>query len=228
MSVVSAVPKMKKSKKTSETSKTVVNDELTSSTSVTMEPTVVPDISKMTSVADETVSSKEVDSVSNVVDDETSSEESSIEILFNKLVNQFQDIQLVMKTLQSNLKVLQKEVLRDRKESKKKSDKKNNKKNSDKKRAPSGFAKPGPISDDLANFLGMPSGSQLARTDVTTKVITYVKEFNLQNPENKKQILCDAKLKSILEPGDNVITFFNLQTYLKKHFLQPTDAVTVI
>ena len=214
MSVVSSVPKTKKTKKTSDSSLTkTVTEEPISSIVEVAEVATMPE-----------TQTKEASS--STVDEEVSSEESSVEILFNKLFNKFQDIQLVMKTLQSNLKVLQKEVLRDRKESKKKSDKKANKKNSDKKRVPSGFAKPGPISDELAKFLGMPAGSQLARTEVTTKVIAYVKEFNLQNPENKKQIISDEKLKALLEPGDNVITFFNLQTFLKKHFLQAT--VTVV
>jgi chromatin remodeling complex protein RSC6 len=153
--------------------------------------------------------------------EESTSEESNTEILFNKLINQFQDIQSVMKTLHSNLKVLQKEVLRERKESKKKESK--IKKKSDKKRKPSGFAVPAPISNELANFLGLQNGDLLARTEVTTKVIEYVKQQNLQNPENKKQIVPDAKLKDLLQSADSdVITFFNLQTYLKKHFLQAT------
>lgn len=158
--------------------------------------------------------------------EESTSEESNTEILFNKLINQFQDIQSVMKTLHSNLKVLQKEVLRERKESKKKESK--IKKKSDKKRKPSGFAVPAPISNELANFLGLQNGDSLARTEVTTKVIDYVKQQNLQNPENKKQIVPDAKLKDLLQCADSdVITFFNLQTHLKKHFLQAsTDTQT--
>jgi chromatin remodeling complex protein RSC6 len=147
-------------------------------------------------------------------------EESSTELLFNKAINQFQDIQNAMKTLHSNLKVLQKEILRERKESKKKESK--IKKKSDKKKSPSGFAKPSPISSDLALFLGIPDSEQIARTDVTSKVIAYVKAENLQNPENKKQIVPDAKLGSILQSGSDVVTFFNLQTYLKKHFLPST------
>ena len=154
-------------------------------------------------------------------------EESNTEILFNKLVNQFQDIQSVMKTLHSNLKVLQKEVLRERKESKKKESK--IKKKSDKKRSPSGFAKPAPISNDLASFLNMENGVELARTEVTSKVIAYVKDHQLQNPENKKQILVDDKLKVLLQPEEgDVITYFNLQTYLKKHFLQSTSTATTV
>jgi len=154
-------------------------------------------------------------------------DENSVELLFNKLVNQFQDVQLLMKTLQSNLKVLQKEVLKERKESKKKSDKKKNK--SDKKRSPSGFAKPAPISPQLAGFLGIDADVQLARTEVTSKVIAYVKAQNLQNEANKKQIFPDEKLKGLLQPGEgDVVTFFNLQTYLKKHFVAPAAVAAVV
>jgi chromatin remodeling complex protein RSC6 len=159
------------------------------------------------------------------------SDESNTEILFNKLNNQFQDVLSVMKTLHSNLKVLQKEVLRERKESKKKESK--IKKKSDKKRSPSGFAMPAPISEELANFLGLQVGSELARTEVTSKVIAYVKECNLQNPEKKKEIIPDEKLNKLLTPAEGeVITFFNLQTHLKRHFgpikKTVTESVTVV
>lgn len=150
-------------------------------------------------------------------------EESNTELLFNKLINQFQDLQLAMKTLHSNMKLLQKEVLRERKESKKKESK--IKKKSDKKKSPSGFAKPTPVSKELLDFLGLPEGDHIARTDVTTKVIAYVKQHDLQNPLDKKQIIPDEKLNNLLQAGDNKITFFNLQTYLKKHFL-PNVTVT--
>lgn len=150
---------------------------------------------------------------------DSSAEESNTEVLFNKLIAQFQDVQLVMKTLHSNLKVLQKEVLKEKKENKKKSVKLSKKK-SDKKRSPSGFAKPALVTDDLASFMGVPSGSQLARTDVTSNVIAYVMSSKLQNPENKKQIIPDEKLRNLLKPKEgDVITFFNLQTYLKHHFI---------
>jgi len=141
-------------------------------------------------------------------------EESSTEVLFKKLNLQFHDLVSAMKTIQANLKVLEKEVAKDRKELKKK-----NKKKTDKKKA-SGFAVPTPISNELANLLGLPNDSQIARTDVTSRVIAYVKEHNLQNPENKKQILPNEALSSILQvPEGDVITFFNIQTYLKKHFI---------
>lgn len=146
----------------------------------------------------------------------TTVEESNTEILFNKFINQFQDIQAVMKTLHSNLKVLQKEVMRERKESKKKETK--IKKKSDKKKNPSGITKPSPISPELSKFLGLPLGELIPRTDVTSKIIAYVKENNLQDPKDKRNILPDDKLKELLQPGDTVVSFFNIQTFMKNHF----------
>lgn len=147
-------------------------------------------------------------------------EESSSEILFKKLNAQFQDLVVAMKTIQTNLKVLEKEVAKDRKELQKKCKKKN-----DKKKA-SGFAVPTPITNELSSFLGLPNDSQIARTDVTSQVIAYVKNNNLQNPENKKQIFPNEALANLLQaPSGDVITFFNIQTYLKKHFLPPVPQV---
>jgi chromatin remodeling complex protein RSC6 len=183
-------------------------------------------------VAPEVVTAPEVvapvEESSKPVEVSTDAQEVNIETLFNKLVSQFQDLQSVVKTLQVNLKVLQKEVVKERKENLKLVEK--SVKKSQKKRSPSGFAKPAPISNELANFLGLPEGSELARTDVTSKVIAYVKQHDLQNPEAKTQIVPDAKLKELLGPADgDIIKFFNLQTYLKKHFLpaQPVVAAPV-
>ena len=87
------------------------------------------------------------------------------------------------------------------------------------KRAPSGFAKPSPISQELCDFLGKEAGSELARTEVTKHLTTYIKEHNLQAPEDKRKILPDAKLKKLLKvPKGDEITYFNLQRYLKPHF----------
>ena len=218
--------KEKKTTLSSTKSKKVVK-ELSSFESVP-EPVVesVPVVKSVSVVESVPVVEQVNETATQVIDNNVVLEESNIEILFNKLVNQFQDIQSVMKTLACNLKIIQKEVLRERKESKKKESK--IKKKSDKKKNPSGFAKPAPISSELATFLGLSSNDIIARTDVTTKVIAYVKEHNLQNPENKKQIIPDTKLKNLLQPGDSEINFFNLQTYLKKHFPQSTTLTSTV
>ena len=211
--------KLKKKVKTTEKLSTV-EEPIVPETVQVQEPVVQEPVVVQESVA---VQESEVVEQTVTIDESTQNlnevqqEESNTEILFNKLINQFQDIQIVMKTLHSNLKILQKEVLKEKKESKKKESK--NKKKNGKKRSPSGFAKPAQISDELAKFLDLSSGTELARTEVTSKVIAYIKEHDLQNPSNKKQILLDDNLNKLLVPGsEDIVTFFNLQTYLKKHF----------
>lgn len=95
------------------------------------------------------------------------------------------------------------------------------------KKKPSGFAKPTGISSELETFLGVESGTMLARTDVTKRITTYIKEHNLQNPENRREIRPDAKLGTILIlPEDkSPVTYFNLQRCIKTHFHKATDVV---
>lgn len=89
---------------------------------------------------------------------------------------------------------------------------------------PSGFAKPGYISPELCNFLGKPFGTEMARTDVTRYLTTYIREKGLQNKDNRKQIICDDALQGLLKPQKNdVITYFNLQSYMKRHYDNPTS-----
>jgi chromatin remodeling complex protein RSC6 len=93
------------------------------------------------------------------------------------------------------------------------------------KRTPSGFAKPALISDELCSFLGKPSGTEMARTEVTKHITSYIKENNLQNAANKREIAPDAALKTLLNIGkDDTLTFFNLQKYMKVHFPKAATA----
>ena len=105
---------------------------------------------------------------------------------------------------------------------------KERKKNQKKKRAhnpdrkPSGFAKPSLLSDELCKFMSQPKGSLLARTEVTKFITGYIKDHNLQDPEFKRRILPDNKLKKLLNvPKNTELTYFNLQTYMKHHFPKP-------
>ena len=146
---------------------------------------------------------------------------SAVDNMFQKLQNQFTNSQLILKTLQNNLKILHKEVLKERKDMSKKISK--NKKKIKKKNNSSGLNCPVNVSKDLSDFLGLENEDiKISRTQVTTEVIKYIKLNELQDPENKKNIILDEKLKKIIEPymkdGD-IVQFFNLQTYLKYHFL---------
>mgnify|MGYP006149828993 CR=1 FL=1 len=89
-----------------------------------------------------------------------------------------------------------------------------------KPRQPSGFAKPAYLSPELCNFLKVDVGTELARTDVTKQLLNYVKDNNLQNPENKRVIILDDALNKLLKPEDEV-TYFNIQRLLKIHYVIP-------
>ena len=97
-----------------------------------------------------------------------------------------------------------------------------------KQRKPSGFAKPTYLSPVLCEFLAEPLGTELARTEVTKRVLAYVKEKNLQNPESKRIINMDDKLRKLLNPEkDEVVTYFSIQRLMKVHYIKPEDAKEV-
>ena len=95
-----------------------------------------------------------------------------------------------------------------------------------KPRQPSGFAKPTYLSNELCTFLEIPEGSEIPRTEVTRRLLNYVKDKKLQNPDAKREILLDDKLKTLLKPNDDeVVTYFNIQRLLKIHYVKPADNV---
>ena len=88
------------------------------------------------------------------------------------------------------------------------------------KRQPSGFARPLNVTSDLCNFMGKENGSKIARTEVTQYLIKYIKDNNLQNNENKKNIIPDKKLKKLLKlKKEDKLTYFNLQKYMNVHYI---------
>lgn len=93
------------------------------------------------------------------------------------------------------------------------------------KRTPSGFAKPAKLSNELCDFLSIPHGSERARTEVTRMLNQYIKTKNLQDPNDKRNINPDPALKKIMNLTDSVkLTYFNLQTYIKHHFVPAAKA----
>jgi len=85
-------------------------------------------------------------------------------------------------------------------------------------RKPSIFELPTPLSNELCSFLGSPSGSKESRSNITKAITTYVKEKNLKE---KHTIKPDTKLKALLGVAEgDVLTYFNLQRYLNRHYLK--------
>jgi upstream activation factor subunit UAF30 len=93
-------------------------------------------------------------------------------------------------------------------------------------RQPSGFVKPTKISDELAKFLEKPTGTEMARTDVTREINKYIRSHNLQDKENGRKINPDAKLQTLLKlKTTDELTYFNLQRYMSPHFHKAEKAL---
>jgi len=67
-------------------------------------------------------------------------------------------------------------------------------------------------SPELAAVVG---NEPLARTEVVKRIWDYIKAHNLQNPANKRNILCDATLKAVM--GKDEVTMFELTGLAGKH-----------
>jgi len=90
------------------------------------------------------------------------------------------------------------------------------------RRANNAFLKLRPISDELSSFMVLPPKSQRSQTDVTKFVSNYVKTHNCFDPNFKRRIIPDAKLAKLLRVKDGQeVTYLNLQSFLKVHFLKP-------
>ena len=57
--------------------------------------------------------------------------------------------------------------------------------------------------------------SPLPRGEVVSKVWDYIKKHNLQNPENKREIVADEKLKKVF--GKDKVTMFEMNKHLAGH-----------
>lgn len=143
---------------------------------------------------------------------------------FEDITGQFQGIlsmlagfrsQITM--CQNHIRGLEKNVKRQMKALQREAKKNRNKGN----RKPSGFAVPTPISNELCDFMKRPRGSEVARTEVTQYIITYIKENNLQFPQNRKVIKPDSPLKMLLNLKESEeVTYFNLQRFMNRHFVK--------
>ena len=140
-----------------------------------------------------------------------------------ELSSEFTNILSVIGTLSSQLsalktqvRALEKKAVRELKAANKANKKRSKAKGN---RQPSGFVKPTPISGELAKFLGKPSGTEMARTEVTKEINAYIRSNSLQDPKNGRVIVPDAKLRQLLVvPEGEQLTYFNLQRYMSRHF----------
>ncbi len=150
----------------------------------------------------------------------------SVEVSVNSKLAEFssklQQMSSLFATVRGDFKTLEKIVNRELKNAQKS---KSKSKKASGNRQPSGFVKPTRISDELAKFLGKEAGVEMARTAVSKEINAYIREKGLQDASNGRKINPDASLTKLLNlKKEDELTYFNLQRYMKHHFIKEATA----
>jgi len=72
--------------------------------------------------------------------------------------------------------------------------------------------KPLQPSAELAAVVG---SDPVSRGELMSKVWEYIKSHNLQNPENRREIIADDKLRKVF--GKDKVTMFEMTKHLNQH-----------
>ena len=142
---------------------------------------------------------------------------------FDLLINDFNTLMDTTKSLSARMKVLQKEVNKSARYKRSRKSSPDTDTDPDTPKRPSALTKPVSISNELCKFLGFEPDTYHSRQEVTTIINKFIKDNNLQNPENRRFILLEgsdaaARLKVLLRDPEQPVTFFNIQRYLKPHY----------
>ena len=168
-----------------------------------------------------TPSTAPVVEAATVATEEAAPEASTVFDQFSAFMGKLQAVSASMSSLRTEFRGLERQVSRELKAAAKITAKRKRKTGN---RAPSGFVKPTLISNELASFLGKPVGTEMARTEVTREINSYIREHKLQDKDNGRKIIADKKLTGLLKlkKGDE-LTYFNLQKYMSPHFAKAGD-----
>jgi chromatin remodeling complex protein RSC6 len=143
---------------------------------------------------------------------------STLATKLNDFGSKIQQVTTILSSMKADYKLLEKSVS---KELKAASKSKKGKKATSANRQPSGFVKPSVISDELIQFLGKEPGTMMSRVEVSKGINEYITTNSLKDKVSGRQINPDAKLATLLKIGkDEVLTYFNLQRFLKIHFVK--------
>lgn len=149
--------------------------------------------------------------------------EASIAAQSVEFMSKLNQLSSMIATLKTEYRAIEKKWTRELKVAQKSSSKKKKRAGN---RAPSGFVKPTKISDELAKFLEKPTGTEMARTDVTREINKYIRSHNLQDVGNGRKINPDQKLQTLLKlKKTDELTYFNLQRYMSPHFQKSEKAL---
>jgi len=74
------------------------------------------------------------------------------------------------------------------------------------------FMKPLQPSKELGAVVG---SNPLPRSEVVSKMWDYIRKNNLQNPQNKREIMADDKLQAVF--GKKNVSMFEMNKYIAQH-----------
>ena len=156
--------------------------------------------------------------------DAAAAECSSVTVKMTEYAAKLQQLAGLFATVKNDFKTMEKVINREMKSALKASSKK---RRSNGNRKPSGFIKPTRISDELAAFLGKTVGTEMARTEVSREINAYIVSNKLQDKDNGRKINADTKLATLLKLNtQDELTYFNLQRYMKHHFIKAEVAAS--
>lgn len=166
-----------------------------------------------------------VEATPKTTTDDVDTTETVLSDVFTEFMSKLQALASQINTLKGEFRTLEKKSVRELKVAQK-AQQKRRRKNTN--RAPSGFVKPTLITNELADFLKKPHGTEMARTEVTKEINSYIRQHQLQDKTNGRKIIPDAQLTKLLKIGNGEeLTYFNLQRYMSPHFAKATNKDTV-
>jgi chromatin remodeling complex protein RSC6 len=90
-----------------------------------------------------------------------------------------------------------------------------------------GFMKPVKISDELASFIECTPEERddINRTEITKRICKYIRENNLQRPDDRREIIPDETLKKLFALNDvpdekDKLTYYSIQKKVQSHIFK--------
>ena len=207
------------------TEETPVEPVTTTTTPTTTDTTSKKTTKKTCKKSTESVVNDVTVSENQIIDSATlGSDASVLADSFTEFMTKFQTLVQSMSQLKVDFKALEKKAVREIKIAQKEKAKRRRKTGN---RSPSGFVKPTLISTELAKFLNKPTGTEMARTEVTREINGYIRANALQDKDNGRKINPDKALATLLKiKSGEELTYFNLQRYMSPHFAKANSTPT--
>ncbi len=84
------------------------------------------------------------------------------------------------------------------------------------------------MSTKLCKFFKVPDGSVLTKIEITNDIMDYIKERNLQNPDNNNEFIADENLKELFSLSDGqILNHRTISSGINKH-ITPTGGSRIV